>query len=132
MCATGEGGAGLAELSCARGREREGRNGKRKRKRKRRMEKRKENGKKGERERKRGEGKEKRGRRVGADRGDRSRMADRRSGGAGWDSGEEKERSTVSGKRVERLMKSGAGTAESSGEELGFELNDEKKYFENI
>ena len=24
-------------------------------------------------------------------------------------------------------MKSGAGTAESSGEELGFELNDEKK-----
>ena len=26
-------------------------------------------------------------------------------------------------------MKSGVGTAESSGEELGFELNDEKEFF---
>jgi len=52
-------------------------------------------------------------------------VADLRSSGAGWDSGEEK-RSTVSGKRVARRMKPGVGTAENSGEELGFELNDEK------
>jgi len=52
-----------------------------------------------EKEKEKGRGKRERGRCVGADRGDRSRVADRRSSGAGWDSGEEKERSTVSGKK---------------------------------
>ena len=36
-------------------------------------------------------GKRGRERCVGADRGERSRVADRRPGGAGWDGGEEKE-----------------------------------------
>ena len=67
--------------------------------------KKKKNGekkRKREKEKEKGRGKRERGRCVGADRGDRSRVADRRSSGAGWDSSEEKERSTVSGKRVER------------------------------
>ena len=41
---------------------------------------------------KRGGEKEKKGRRVGVDRGNRSRVADRRSSGAGWDTSEERER----------------------------------------
>ena len=46
-----------------------------------------------EKEKEKGEGeKDKKGRRVGADRGNRSRVADRRSSSAGWDSSEERER----------------------------------------
>jgi hypothetical protein len=74
-------------------REEEGRGRGRKGKRNRKW--RKENEKKG----KRGGEKEKKGRRVGADRGNRSRVADRRSSGAGWDTSEERERITSSGKR---------------------------------
>ena len=56
-----------------------------------------------EKEKEKGRGKRERGRCVRADCGDRSRVADLCSSGAGWDSGEvKKERSTVSGKRVER------------------------------
>ena len=48
---------------------------------------------KGKKEKEKGEGeKEKKGRRVGADRGNRSRVADRRSSDAGWDTSEERER----------------------------------------
>ena len=54
---------------------------------------------KGKKKKEKGRGKRERGRCVGADRGDRSHVADRRSSGAGWDSSEEKERSTVSGKK---------------------------------
>ena len=61
-------------------------------KRKRKMEKRKQNGKKGKKKKKKMRG-EKRERKkcVGADRCERSRVADSRPSGAGWDGGEEKE-----------------------------------------
>ena len=88
------GGAGLVGVGRRSGAERGGgRKGKRKRK------WRKENEKREQENEKRGGEKEKKGRRVGADRGNRSRVADRRSSGAGWDSSEERERITVSGKR---------------------------------
>ena len=55
------------------------------------MEKRKGNEKKEkEKEKERGEKRERK-RCVGADRGERSRVADSRPSGAGWDGGEEKE-----------------------------------------
>ena len=41
--------------------------------------------------------KEKKARRVGADRGNRSRVADRRSSGTGWDNSEGRERENDSG-----------------------------------
>ena len=66
---------------------------------------RKENGKKEKRKRKRkGEREKERERCVGADRGERSRVADRRPSGTGWDSGEEKEGGNGWRKRNDRML----------------------------
>ena len=65
---------------------------------------RKENGK-NEKEKEKGRGrKRERGRCVGADRGERSRVADWRPSSAGWDSGEEKEGGNGRRKRNDRTL----------------------------
>ena len=86
------------------------------------MKKRKENGKrKKKKKRKRREGE--RERCVGADRGERSRVADRRPSGAGWDGGEEKEGGYGRRKKMERRLKPDVRTAEFLGGKLGFRVN---------
>ena len=75
-----------------------------------------------EKEKERGEKRERK-RRVGADRGEWSRVADRRPSGAGWDDGEEKEGGYGRWKKMERQWKTDVKTAEIR--ELGLELNDE-------
>ena len=86
---SGQGERGVSGCSAARGREgerEEGERGKEKKKKNREKKRKREK----EKEKERGEKRE-RNKCVGADRGERSRVADSQPSGAGWDGGEEKE-----------------------------------------
>ena len=90
---SGQGEHGVSGCSAARGREggrEKGERGIEKKKKNGEKKRKWEKGKEKEKEKERGEKRERK-KCVGADRGERSRVADSRPSGAGWDDGEEKE-----------------------------------------